>query len=77
MEEQEINPTLEIQLLAPVLSAQPRIEGKKFFRDGFPPLQGQEGASGIVHWRSYFSSLSFRSLLNMQMLVIPKLPKKC
>lgn len=25
----------------------------------------------------YFSSLFFRSLLNMQMLVIPKLPKKC
>lgn len=52
-------------------------KGEKLAQELFPQLQGQEGAGGRAAWRLHFSSLFFRSLLNMQMLVIPKLPKKC
>lgn len=52
-------------------------KGEKLAQEPFPQLQGREGADGHAAGRLHFSSLFFRSLLNMQMLVIPKLPKKC
>lgn len=62
--------------LGPLLWALPRLKGKNMFRNCFSGWGGGQ-ACGMLHWKSYFSLLSFRSLLNMQMLVIPKLPKKC
>jgi len=64
-------------ILAPLLWAQPSVEGRTLSGSCFSWLQGWEGVGGKLHWKSYISCLSFRSLLNMQMLVIPKLPKKC
>lgn len=47
---------------APLLWAQPRIEGKKLVWELFPQLQGWEGAGNWLHWKSCFSSLFLSGL---------------
>lgn len=55
-----------------------QMEGENLLRDCFFSVAGLGGGQMAMLPRGhYFSSLFFRSLLNMQMLVIPKLPKKC